>query len=103
MSSTVASPLRTDFERRPARSSASTSAPEIIRVLGSIMAVVLVAYLIIGLAMPVLPLYVHQELGLSTFMVASRRESSSRRPSFRDSGQAATQTRAAPSVRSSSG
>jgi hypothetical protein len=69
MSSTVASPLRTDFERRPARSSASTSAPEIIRVLGSIMAVVLVAYLIIGLAMPVLPLYVHQELGLSTFMV----------------------------------
>jgi MFS family permease len=34
-----------------------------------IMIVVLVAYLIIGLAMPVLPLYVHQELGLSTFMV----------------------------------
>jgi MFS family permease len=33
------------------------------------MAVVLVAYLIIGLAMPVLPLYVHQELGFSTFMV----------------------------------
>jgi hypothetical protein len=33
------------------------------------MAVVLVAYLIIGLAMPVLPPYVHQELGLSTFMV----------------------------------
>src|SRR5881227_2012997 len=34
-----------------------------------IMAVVLVAYLIIGLAMPVLPLYVRQQLGLSTFMV----------------------------------
>jgi MFS family permease len=33
------------------------------------MAVVLVAYLIIGLAMPVLPLYVHRQLGLSTFMV----------------------------------
>jgi len=33
------------------------------------MAVVLVAYLIIGLAMPVLPLYVHQQLGLNTFMV----------------------------------
>ncbi|AHG89820.1 major facilitator superfamily MFS_1 [Gemmatirosa kalamazoonensis] len=37
--------------------------------LAPIMAVVLVAYLIIGLAMPVLPLYVHQQLGLSTFMV----------------------------------
>jgi MFS family permease len=33
------------------------------------MVVVLVAYLIIGLAMPVLPLYVHQELGLNTFLV----------------------------------
>jgi MFS family permease len=33
------------------------------------MAVVLVAYLIIGVAMPVLPLYVHQELGLGTFLV----------------------------------
>ena len=37
--------------------------------LGPSMAVVLVAYLIIGIAMPVLPLYVHTELGLSTFMV----------------------------------
>jgi MFS family permease len=37
--------------------------------LAPIMMVVLVAYLIIGLAMPVLPLYVHDELGLSTFMV----------------------------------
>jgi MFS family permease len=33
------------------------------------MSVVLVAYLVIGLAMPVLPLYVHQQLGLGTFMV----------------------------------
>jgi MFS family permease len=37
--------------------------------LAPIMALVLVAYLIIGLAMPVLPLYVHEQLGLSTFMV----------------------------------
>jgi MFS family permease len=37
--------------------------------LAPVMAVVLVAYLIIGLAMPVLPLYVHQVLGFSTFMV----------------------------------
>jgi MFS family permease len=41
----------------------------VVGTLAPIMAVVLVAYLIIGLAMPVLPLYVHQELGLSTFMV----------------------------------
>jgi MFS family permease len=46
-----------------------TPAPGVLRALAPIMVVVLVAYLIIGLAMPVLPLYVHQELGLSTFMV----------------------------------
>jgi MFS family permease len=34
-----------------------------------IMGVVFVAFLIIGLAMPVLPLHVHQGLGLSTFVV----------------------------------
>src|SRR5437764_2067209 len=34
-----------------------------------IMAVVLVAFLVIGLALPVLPLHVHQGLGLSTFVV----------------------------------
>src|SRR5436190_277696 len=34
-----------------------------------IMAVVFVAFLVIGLAMPVLPLHVHQGLGLSTFIV----------------------------------
>jgi MFS family permease len=34
-----------------------------------IMAVVFVAFLIIGIAMPVLPLHVHQGLGLSTFVV----------------------------------
>ncbi len=33
------------------------------------MAAVFVAYLVIGLAMPVLPLHVHQGLGLSTFIV----------------------------------
>src|SRR3954468_22348413 len=41
----------------------------VVRSLARIMAVVLVAYLVIGPAMPVLPLYVHEELGLSTFMV----------------------------------
>ena len=34
-----------------------------------IMGVVLVAFLVIGFALPVLPLHVHQGLGLSTFVV----------------------------------
>src|SRR5258705_13447723 len=34
-----------------------------------IMAVVFIAYLVIGLAMPVLPLHVHLDLGLGTFIV----------------------------------
>src|SRR6266436_4403981 len=34
-----------------------------------IMAVVFIAYLVIGLAMPVLPLHVHLDLGRSTFVV----------------------------------
>src|SRR5690242_477234 len=34
-----------------------------------LMAVVFVAFLVIGLAMPVLPLHVHEELGLGTFVV----------------------------------
>jgi MFS family permease len=37
--------------------------------LAPIIAVVFIAYLIIGLAMPVLPLHVHDGLGLGTFMV----------------------------------
>src|SRR3974390_1104831 len=34
-----------------------------------IMAAVFVAFLVIGMAMPVLPLHVHQDLGLGTFLV----------------------------------
>src|SRR5207245_8974495 len=34
-----------------------------------LMAVVVVAYLVTGIAMPVLPVYVHQGLGLGTFVV----------------------------------
>jgi MFS family permease len=41
----------------------------VVRQLLPIMAVVVVAYLVTGIAMPVLPVYVHQALGLSTFMV----------------------------------
>jgi MFS family permease len=65
----VATPLRADDRRPDAGGASSAPAPSVFRSLAPIMAVVLVAYLIIGLAMPVLPLYVHQELGLSTFMV----------------------------------
>src|SRR3982750_3948911 len=34
-----------------------------------IMTVIVVAYLVTGIAMPVLPIYVHQGLGLGTFVV----------------------------------
>ncbi|MBV8506402.1 MAG: arabinose transporter, partial [Alphaproteobacteria bacterium] len=34
-----------------------------------IMIVVFVGFLIIGMALPVLPLHVHQDLGMSTFVV----------------------------------
>jgi MFS family permease len=61
--------IRAEPVARRAGPTGLTSAPSVVRALAPIMAVVLVAYLIIGLAMPVLPLYVHQELGLSTFMV----------------------------------
>lgn len=45
------------------------AAPSIVAALLPIIGVVLVAYLVIGLAMPVLPLHVHEGLGLSTFVV----------------------------------
>jgi hypothetical protein len=42
---------------------------EVIIALLPLMAVVLVVFLITGLAIPVLPLHVHQGLGLGTFVV----------------------------------
>src|SRR3954465_13481291 len=50
-------PSRTDPESRS------------VRALLPIMAAVFIAYLVIGLAMPVLPLHVHQGLGLGIFVV----------------------------------
>ena len=44
-------------------------APRVLAALLPIMAVVLIAFLVIGLALPVLPLHVHQGLGLGTFVV----------------------------------
>ncbi len=48
---------------------AGTTTASVTVVLLPILAVVLVAFLIIGLALPVLPLHVHQGLGLGTFVV----------------------------------
>lgn len=52
-----------------ATSSRPTAAPSVVVVLLPIMAVVLIVFLIIGLALPVLPLHVHQGLGLGTVAV----------------------------------
>ena len=51
---------------RPTNAAAQIS---IARLLGPLMAVVLVAFVVIGLALPVLPLHVHQRLGFGTFIV----------------------------------
>src|SRR4051812_27312625 len=49
--------------------SRAAAAPSVLMTLLPIMAVVLFVFLIIGLALPVLPLHVHQGLGLGTFLV----------------------------------
>lgn len=48
---------------------AHTPASQVLRTLLPIMVVVLAAYLVIGIAMPVLPLYVSHELGFGTVVV----------------------------------
>src|SRR5437773_11163406 len=52
-----------------ASASRPAAARPIVTALLPIMAAVFVAYLVIGVAMPVLPLHVHQGLGLGTFVV----------------------------------
>jgi Major Facilitator Superfamily len=47
----------------------AAASPSVVLTLLPIMAVVLIAFLVIGLALPVLPLHVHQGLGLGTFVV----------------------------------
>jgi MFS family permease len=54
-------------QRRCVRGAAGESRP--VWTLLPIMAVVLIAFLVIGLALPVLPLHVHRGLGLSAFVV----------------------------------
>jgi MFS family permease len=53
----------------PVTSSRSSAASSFAAALLPIMAVVLVAFLVIGLALPVLPLHVHRTLGFGTFVV----------------------------------
>jgi MFS family permease len=66
---------RTSIAADNGRSEGPSSLPDAARqqhpvsMLLPIMAVVLIAFLIIGFALPVLPLHVHQGLGLSTFVV----------------------------------
>ena len=65
-----------------------------------IMAVVLIAFLIIGLALPVAPLHVHQGLGLGTFVVGLVAPVANWRPRLsRESGQVTTLTRGALTTR----
>src|SRR3954464_13987008 len=54
---------------RQAPHAEAQSTPSVLMALLPIMAVVVVAYLVTGIAMPVLPVYVHQGLGLGTFVV----------------------------------
>jgi len=67
MSNTMAAHARAEVAPSSGWSQSPTTS--VMTALAPIMVIVLVAYLIIGLAMPVLPLYVKKELGLSTFMV----------------------------------
>ena len=67
-----------------------------------IIAVVFIAFLVIGLALPVLPLHVNQDLSLGTFvvgLVAAAR--SSPRPCSHGSGRAITPTAGAANAHSS--
>jgi hypothetical protein len=57
---------QTESEAAPAVMSGDSRS---ITALLPIMGAVLIAFLVIGLALPVLPLHVHQGLGLSTFVV----------------------------------
>jgi MFS family permease len=53
----------------PNASQSPTAARSVVAALLPIMAAVFVAFLVTGLAMPVLPLHVHEGLGLGTFVV----------------------------------
>src|SRR2546425_7828957 len=52
-----------------ASSAPPAAAPPVLAALLPIVAVVLIAFLVIGLALPVLPLHLHQDLRLGAFVV----------------------------------
>src|SRR5205085_9993746 len=56
-------------EATAAASRAPAATAPLVTALLPIMAAVFIVYLVIGLALPVLPLHVHQGLGLGTFVV----------------------------------
>jgi MFS family permease len=60
---------RNQFEVTIRKPEAVSKAPPVLAALLPIIAVVFIAFLVIGLALPVLPLHVHQGLGLGTFVV----------------------------------
>jgi MFS family permease len=53
----------------PVKQPKASASPHVLLILAPIMAVVLIAFLVIGLALPVLPLHVHQGLGLGAYVV----------------------------------
>ena len=57
------------FEATRRKPEAARKASPVVAALLPIIAVVFMAFLVIGLALPVLPLHVHQGLGLGTFVV----------------------------------
>src|SRR5437867_6440783 len=59
----------TDIARDSGGTHSRLAAGSVHAALLPLMAVVVVAYLVTGVAMPVLPVYVHQRLGLGTFVV----------------------------------
>jgi hypothetical protein len=79
----------------------ATATQPVIMALLPIMAAMLVAFLVVGLALPVLPLHVHQGLGLGAFVVGSSRAASSWPRLCRVCGRANSPTARAPSTRSS--
>src|SRR5437588_1997607 len=64
----IPAPFRCTSQRGPSLHPAELQEGSVTALL-PMMAVVLIGFLIIGLALPVLPLHVHQGLGLSTFVV----------------------------------
>jgi hypothetical protein len=62
------------------------------------MAAVFIAFIVIGFAIPVLPLHVHRGLGLGTFLVGLVGGSQLPLPSCRGFGQVGMRTFEAPST-----